>query len=296
MENKNQSNIEQYLHNQVEISNKWKWNETLPLFVYDTTYNQAYYPELSKLGGVVDLAIIQKINNKSLLLRFITGCEEELDIPFGVKIDRNARWDRKNDYSQHLSIRLAAYRKYQLEYTTLDLSKQLRQLKLQDCSNARNIFYFNDIPIVNSPIRDVDANNKLVKGFMYYIGTRSPKDMSIIYSEKDDSTLVKASTDKQLLKQMSEVLEDSFSRNWKGIASGKIEVDSIVKEIDRAMSMRLNEEFVSHYIGPFFELKQESHIERSLIRQALAEKKDYPHYLVKIIKGYAAIIFIEKIQ
>src|SRR5687767_4020886 len=73
MKSNSLSDIEKYIQNQVEISNQWKWGDSLPLFVTDTTYDHQYYPEISKLGGLVQVAIIEKINNESLLLRLIIG-------------------------------------------------------------------------------------------------------------------------------------------------------------------------------------------------------------------------------
>jgi len=289
------STVKEYIQNQVETSNNWRWGDRLPSFVKDTTFDNRYYSELDSFGGLAEVAILGNINSKDLLLRLIIGCEDELDINFRAKIQRLRAWDFKGrlcNYYLPLNIRLVAQRQYQLEYSTKNLHNHLMEVEFDDCPQKEPLFYYNNIPIVRSPIRNISLDNKVIKGFIYYMGTRNSNELTTVFLE-GDSIGMRASTDGKLLEAMVQLLHETITKNWQKLLSGKVEAVSIVDEIDHTMSNKLRERFVSHYIGPFFESLQYGVIEKALIEEVVKENRQYPLYKVKSINGYAALIVVE---
>jgi hypothetical protein len=291
------SMIEQFIEDHVKIASEWKKGEVLPSFINDMTFDATYYSEIAQFGGLVDVAIVERLENKDLLLRIITGCEKELDIPFSAKIPVVNRWDVKSrlfQYYLNLNLRLVAFRRFQMEYGTVSLSESMRRLELPACSSE--LFYVNNVPIVSLPIRQVQVENKIVKGIIYYITKREDSGATELYSDKGDSTSRPIARNEALLKYMQDALQVSMSKHWNEIVSQKVDVQSVVDQVDQDMEKKMRGKLVSHYIGPYFELDQHGAIETRILSDAIAENKPYPFFIVKVINGYAVLIFVENIR
>ena len=78
--------LELYIKQQIEIVNNWKLRDPLPDFLANPEIPRHYYKELDKYGGLIQLAIIEQLTNKDILLRIITGCEKKMDISFHQKL------------------------------------------------------------------------------------------------------------------------------------------------------------------------------------------------------------------
>jgi len=288
-----------YLNKQISLSKEWKSGDELPNFVTDTSFDNIIIDKIEGFSGIMDVAIIEHINNKDLLIRLMTGCEKELSIPFALKIPQENRWDIQNrlfKYYLNLNIRFAAYRKYQKTFSTVALANHLNQVRdeLEDCKNEYQVFYVDGNAILNVPIRKIDPKNKYIEGFIYYVGLRDVDEGNLVFSTNDDSFSYTSSAKLKDLNEIEKVMVDPFKTSWEQILSIGPN-DYLFNKIDKKLKSIYDEKLVRHYIGPYFELNQESYIEKKLIQEALKLKEKPPIFLSKTINGYSAIIFIENI-
>ncbi|MCH8318433.1 MAG: CBS domain-containing protein, partial [Bacteroidetes bacterium] len=221
--------LELYIKQQIEIVNNWKLRDPLPDFLANPEIPRHYYKELDKYGGLIQLAIIEQLTNKDILLRIITGCEKKMDISFHQKLPMG-----EADFANYvfgiykfLDLRTVAEYRFRKLYSTKQLGHDVAKMKLnlEDCDEFTKL-------VIESYSALKTTDTKYIKGFIFGALTRTSENQGITFTTVEDSTITQANTPSYILQDMKRMLTRAFESNWNSIKNGSVDPNKIlVKDI-----------------------------------------------------------------
>lgn len=224
----NDKNIKEIISENLEQIGDWKTTDELPSFILKNKYMDTYYNELYENGGLANVAYINKITNKDLLLKIIGSCNPIIDSKPSLRVLRNINFgeNRLFDFYYNYSTRQIATLHYKVLFGPKELSLRIRQIN-PNCKELKS----DTVKIINS-IKYAE-NEKLSQGFIIEMErTKSNHDLKVdkLELEKIASKILSKGPTKLTFKRIDVITNEMIS--------------SIIK-------LNPNDTFKINYTGPY---------------------------------------------
>jgi len=230
----NNKNINQIVQQHIKDINDWHKGDDIPSFLVFNKYMDTYHSELYEYGGLIEVALINQIKDKDLLLQIISSCDARLDKKPSLQTLGNINFgeNRLFDFYYNYSIRQIATLRYRLLYGSKNLSDQIIHLN-PNCKNLNS-----DTALMMNGLK-YSGNDKGAIGFIIEL-KRLKMNKEVIVDQK------------AVEKIASHILEKkSYKPTFK-------ELDKVAADIIKStVNLNPNETFRINYEGPYIAYKQE---------------------------------------
>lgn len=229
----NDNNINKVVQEQVKSIEGWQKGDAIPAFLISNKYEDIYLADLYEYGGIVDVAVINQIKNKNLLLNIISSCDARLDKKPSLHILKNINFgeNRLFDFYYNYSTRQIATLRYRVLYGSKDLAAQITHLN-PTCKTLNS-----DTTLMLNGLK-YSGNDKGSIGFTMEL-KRLKMDKEIIVDPKAIETIV-----------------SSVYGNKHSLPTFKELDDVAAKIIKSTTNLNPNETFQINYTGPYISYKE----------------------------------------
>ncbi|TKC04136.1 hypothetical protein [Pedobacter frigoris] len=123
-------NIKEIISENLKKTENWKLGDDIPSFLLENEYSNTYYHELYEYGGLANVALINQIKDKDLLLSIIGSCNQIIDSKPRMQVleDIDFGENRLFDMLYNYSTRQIAILRYKILYGPKELATQIENL------------------------------------------------------------------------------------------------------------------------------------------------------------------------
>lgn len=257
--------IADYCNDQLNASNNWNWDDPLPSFIEVPKYTDSYVSGLEEYGGFIEVAIINHITNKKVLLRILSGCEKNITADFESKFHpRDYRYkDHYNKYFGIFDMRAVTRYHYLKTFSPVDLANEFKEI-------SPDLTYCNELDrsVINGYKNYTTDTFTYYEGYMLRVSLRNESESATTIGEREEDISM-TPMQKEILSEINTLTSNFVKRK------GKIINYKLLDELQDSISNNYRQyNLVYNFNGPFFEGSSLTKDDKKLMQPAITNFKN----------------------